>query len=89
MSRQAAIAAECANEHNAFWSYHDLLIEFQDAFSRDKMVDLARSIGLDKDPFSACLKNRGPAPDFTLPSPPFAEGNKVAWSHDRDEQEKV
>lgn len=57
VSLQAAVAAECANEQNAFWSYHDLLFEFQDELSRDRMVDLARSIGLDMDRFSACLEN--------------------------------
>ena len=57
VSLQAAVAAECANEQNAFWSYHDLLFEFQDELSRDRMVDLARSIGLDMDQFSACLEN--------------------------------
>jgi hypothetical protein len=46
VSLQAAIAAECANEQNAFWPYHDLLFEFQDELSRDRMVDLARSIDL-------------------------------------------
>jgi hypothetical protein len=39
--------------------------------------------------FPPAWKTRGPAPDFTLPSPPFAERNKFAWSRDRDEQEKV
>lgn len=55
VSLQAAIAAECANEQNAFWSYHDLLFEFQDELSQDRMVDLARSIDLDMALFSTCL----------------------------------
>jgi protein-disulfide isomerase len=55
VSLQAAIAAECANEQNAFWPYHDLLFEFQDELNRDRMFDLARSIDLDMELFSACL----------------------------------
>jgi len=53
----AAVAAECANEQNAFWLYHDLLFEFQDELSRERMLELARSIDLDMQRFSACLDN--------------------------------
>jgi protein-disulfide isomerase len=55
VSLQAAVASECADEQGAFWLYHDLLFEFQDELNRDRMVDLARSIDLDMDRFSACL----------------------------------
>ncbi len=57
VSLQAAVAAECANEQSLFWAYHDVLFEFQDELSPDRMVELARSIGLDMDRFSACLED--------------------------------
>jgi len=55
VSRQAAIAAECADEQDAFWLYHDLLFEFQNELDRERMTELARSIDLDMDAFVACM----------------------------------
>lgn len=55
VSRQAAIAAECADEQDAFWLYHDLLFEFQNELDRERMTELARSIDLDMDAFAACM----------------------------------
>lgn len=55
VSRQAAIAAECADEQDAFWLYHDLLFEFQNELDRERMTELAHSIDLDMDAFAACM----------------------------------
>ncbi len=57
LSLLAGIAAECANEQDAFWAYHNLLFEFQDELSRDRMLQLARSTDLDLEAFSDCLDN--------------------------------
>jgi len=57
VSLQAAVAAECANEQGLFWAYHDVLFEFQDELSPDRINELARSVGLNMDRFSACLEN--------------------------------
>ena len=56
----AAAAAECANEQDAFWPYHDKLFEEQrgensGAFSFDRLKSLAGDLGLDQPAFDKCL----------------------------------
>ena len=48
----AAQAAECAADQGQFWPYHDLLFakqagENQGAFTKDKLIGLARELKLD------------------------------------------
>lgn len=58
---QAAVAAECAADQNAFWPYHDLLFARQDAqarssgFGQGRLLDMAERAGLDRDRFRGCL----------------------------------
>ncbi len=64
-SADAAIAARCAGEQDAFWPYHDFLFwnqegENQGAFRRDRLVDVARALNLDVDGFQACLDSDAP-----------------------------
>jgi protein-disulfide isomerase len=59
-SNWAAEAAECASDQNKFWEYHDKLYasqsgENQGAFSKDKLKQFAKELGLDTSAFDECL----------------------------------
>lgn len=59
-SVQAAAAAECANEQDRFWAFHDILFanqgaERSGAFSDERLKEMAAAIGLDTDAFDTCL----------------------------------
>jgi protein-disulfide isomerase len=59
-SYDSAAAALCARDQGKFWEYHDTLYlnqhgENQGAFSRDRLKQMARTVGLDTDKFSQCL----------------------------------
>jgi protein-disulfide isomerase len=56
----AAEAAECANEQDRFWDYHDKLYdeqsgENQGTFSKDNLKRFAADLGLDTGQFNECL----------------------------------
>jgi protein-disulfide isomerase len=51
----AALAAECANEQDAFWDYHDVLFANQDDLSRDALGRYAGELELDMTRFNTCL----------------------------------
>ena len=58
----AAAAAECANEQDAFWPYHDKLFgeqrgENSGAFSFDRLKSFAGDLGLDQTAFDECLNS--------------------------------
>ena len=54
---QAAEAAECADEQNGFWPYHDALFEDVSAYNTvDDYVSLADQLGLDTSQFEQCLE---------------------------------
>jgi protein-disulfide isomerase len=58
-SVEAANAAGCALEQDAFWEYHDLLFENQGAFSTDDMIAYGEQVGIENmDAFTACVENR-------------------------------
>lgn len=59
-SIRAAEAAECANEQDAFWEYHDALFlnqngENQGTFNDTTLKTYASLIGLDEQAFSSCF----------------------------------
>ena len=59
-STWAAEAAECANEQNRFWDYHDKLFAEQGAensgtFSRENLKRFAAELGLNTQQFNQCL----------------------------------
>lgn len=56
-SRTAARAARCAGDQGAakYWSYHDALFRAQPRFSNTTFGALARTLGLDRPRFAACL----------------------------------
>jgi len=59
-SIRAAEAAECANEQDAFWDYHDTLFlnqngENRGTFNDTTLKSFAALIGLDEQSFNTCL----------------------------------
>ena len=59
-SQWAAEAAECANDQNSYWQFHDYLFshqngENQGAFSKDNLKKFASDMGLDTKIFNDCL----------------------------------
>jgi len=59
-SQDAAEASDCALDQGKFWQYHDTLFENQHgedqgAFTRDRLKQIAKDIGLDTSKFNQCL----------------------------------
>jgi protein-disulfide isomerase len=59
-SVRAAEAALCAADQGKFWEYHDTIYanhngENQGAYSRNRLVEMAKLVGLDTATFSNCL----------------------------------
>ncbi len=54
-SEQAAIAARCAYEQNAFWEYHNVLLSRQGEFVLTPWVAWAEELGLNAEQFTTCL----------------------------------
>lgn len=54
-ARLAAQAAACAGEQQAYWAYHDLLFQNQDALDAVALKEYARRLNLDVARFGACL----------------------------------
>ncbi|MFA4818585.1 MAG: thioredoxin domain-containing protein [Patescibacteria group bacterium] len=51
----AAQAAECANDQEKFWLYHNTLFDQQPALSRSNLIKYAQDLSLDMTKFTACL----------------------------------
>lgn len=56
-SVNAAIAAECADDQDAFWMYHDLLFANQSTLNRTSYLEFAGDLNLDVDTFTGCIDN--------------------------------
>lgn len=61
-SRNAALAARCANEQGKFWHYHDLLFfrqkgENKGGFSKENLIKIADELGLAHNQFEECLNS--------------------------------
>ena len=56
-STSAAIAAQCANDQEQFWAFHDLLFDNQQNLNRATYLDFAEQIDLDINTFTGCLDN--------------------------------
>ncbi len=54
----AALAAECADDQDAFWEMHDLLFKNQPTFDRSNLRSYAASLGLDMEQFHSCMESR-------------------------------
>lgn len=55
MAQKAAEAAECADEQEKFWPYHDMLYQRQQSLSIANFKTWASEIGLNSAQFDACL----------------------------------
>lgn len=54
----AAEAAECAGAQDAYWPYHDVLLQEQANLGREALVGYAGRVGLDVPRFTTCLDQR-------------------------------
>lgn len=54
-AQKAAEAAQCANDQDKFWEYHDTLFANQQALSVTDLKKYAMDIGLNTDEFDSCL----------------------------------
>jgi len=54
-AKKSAEAAECADDQEKFWEYHDKLFENQNALTTNDLKRYASEIGLDTELFDACL----------------------------------
>ncbi|MCC6804596.1 MAG: DsbA family protein [Anaerolineae bacterium] len=54
-SVQAALAANCAYDQNAFWDFHDMLYADPSELTRDKFLEYATTLNLDIDRFTTCF----------------------------------
>lgn len=61
-AEKAAEAAECANDQNMFWNYHDLLFKNQDLWANQiakeansSFIEYATQLGLNTQIFATCL----------------------------------
>ncbi len=64
---QAAVAAECANDFNLFWEFHDklyeenyarLLQEQRPALDNTTLINTAGELGINRQEFTACIYSR-------------------------------
>ena len=53
-SVQAALAASCAYDQNAFWDFHDRLFADPSELTRDKFLEYAEALNLDMERFTTC-----------------------------------
>jgi protein-disulfide isomerase len=72
-SRDAAIAARCADQQSAFWPYHDLLFANQQPANTgwltvERLKDIAAVLDLDLDAFALCMDNQAIADAVTAES---------------------
>ena len=54
----AALAARCAQEQGAYWSYHDKLYVAQERHEDEDFYRSAREMGLNETRFTACYQNK-------------------------------
>jgi protein-disulfide isomerase len=54
----AAEAAVCAERQGKFWEMHDAMFEHQDQLKPDALTATAARLGLDKDRFAECLRDK-------------------------------
>ncbi len=54
---QAAEAANCAGDQNAYWEMHDLLFTNQAQLGTDNLKNHAFQLGLDMNQFNDCLES--------------------------------
>jgi protein-disulfide isomerase len=58
VSLSASLAAECADEQNNFWDFHNTLFQNQDKLGREFYISTAQSEGLDITQFTTCFDDQ-------------------------------
>jgi protein-disulfide isomerase len=61
-ARPAHEAARCAGAAGRYWAYHDRLFAEQPRFERERLIEYAGAVGLDREAFARCLDGRRFAP---------------------------
>lgn len=56
-SRNAAIAARCAQKQDSFWEFHDYLFSYNDELSNDLYLQIAQELNLWEWSFNRCIAN--------------------------------
>jgi len=56
-STQAALAAECAYDQDAFWNFHDRLFADPTELTRPQFIKYAQDLNLNMDTFTSCYDN--------------------------------
>ncbi|KAF0109204.1 MAG: DSBA oxidoreductase family protein [Anaerolineaceae bacterium] len=54
----AAEAAECADDQDKYWEFHNALFSGNYAFSRDGFLSIASTLGLNTTTFTSCIDSR-------------------------------
>jgi protein-disulfide isomerase len=54
-AQPAAEAAECANDQDKYWDFHDAIFSGQYEFSRDGFLKIAADLGLNTTTFASCI----------------------------------
>jgi protein-disulfide isomerase len=54
---EAAIAAQCAGEQGAFWTYHDYLFEKAEGLTVAELENYAEALGLSTRSFETCMQS--------------------------------
>ena len=57
-ARLAVEAARCAGVEGRYWAYHDRLFAEQGRFGEDQLIAYAVELGLERDEFARCLRER-------------------------------
>jgi protein-disulfide isomerase len=60
-ARPAAVAAHCAGQQGAFWTYHDLLFDNQTKLEDDDLLGYAKTTKLNLEKFNSCSESGAPA----------------------------
>ena len=58
LARSAHEAARCAGAAGKYWAYHDRLFAAQPNFGRDRLIDYAADVGIEREGFARCLDAR-------------------------------
>jgi protein-disulfide isomerase len=58
LARPAHEAARCAGASGRYWPYHDRLFAAQPEFERERLLQYAVEVGLEREAFARCLDER-------------------------------
>jgi protein-disulfide isomerase len=58
LARPAHEAARCAGAFGKYWAYHDQLFAAQPRFERERLIEYAAAVGIDRAAFTQCVEER-------------------------------